>query len=473
MKKKELLYQQIANIIEQQIRNDILKIGDKLPSLRTISIEKGVSLNTAQQAYFELESRGLVESRPQSGYYVSYAHKHFRNIPSTSQPLLAKAGEKVEDIFSTIHLNAGKAKLLLSSSVLSAELVPVAKLNKAIVNATRTLPDGGINYDRYGSRKLKKQVALRSLMWGGKLKDDDIIPTTGCMDALSFCMLSIAKPGDTIAVESPVYFGILHLAKSLGLNVLELPTSPITGIEVDALKRAVEQKKVNLCLLVSNFSNPLGSCMPDENKKAVVKLMEHHNIPLIEDDLFGDLYFGNHRPTSCKTFDESGNVLWCSSVSKTLAPGYRVGWVAAGRFSDKVARTKYYHSLYCTSVTHEAIGDFLENGRYENHLRKLRQSLHRNSLQFLRSISEYFPDNTKVTQPFGGMHLWIELDKKVNTVELYNLAMAHKISIAPGRTYTLQNQYNNCFKLSYGVAWSDKIEVALKTLGKLAIGLAK
>jgi len=470
MKESEFIYLQIANTIEEQIKKDVLKVGDKLPSLRTICQEKGVSLSTAQQAYFELENRGLVESRPQSGYYISFAHKHFRNIPGTSQPVVAMNTENVDDIFSAVYLNAGKADVLLSTSIIPPELLPIAKLNKAIVNATRDLPNSGINYDRYGNQKLIKQIALRSLHWGGELNANDIITTSGCMEALSFCMSSLSEKGDTIAVESPMYYGILHLAKNLGLNVLELPTNPVTGIELEALKKSLERNQIRLCLLVSNFSNPIGSCMPDEHKKEVVRLMEKHNVPLIEDDLFADLYFGNQRPTSCKTYDESGIVLWCGSVSKTLAPGYRVGWVAPGKFRGKVAQTKYCHTLYSTSITHEAVGSFLENGRYENHLRKLRQTLHRNSLQFQRAISEYFPEDTRVTRPHGGMHLWVELNKKVDTVELYNRAMKHKISIAPGRTYSLQNQYNNCLKMSFGMVWNEKIDSALKVVGKLARG---
>jgi DNA-binding transcriptional MocR family regulator len=242
----------------------------------------------------------------------------------------------------------------------------------------------------------------------------------------------------------------------------------VTGIEVDALKKAVERKKVKVVLLVSNFNNPLGSLMPDENKIAVVKLLEKHNIPLIEDDLFGDLHFGKQRPSCCKSYDESGNVLLCSSFSKTLAPGYRVGWIIPGKFKEKIARTKYYHSLYTTSITHEAVASFLENDRYENHLRKLRHTLHRNSLQFLRCISEYFPDDTKVTMPQGGLHLWVQLNKKMDTVKLYNTAMENKISIAPGRIFTLQNQYNNCLKLNFGLVWNERVEEALKVLGRLS-----
>ena len=314
MKEKGLLYLQIADQVEHQIKSDTLKIGEKLPSLRTVAFEKGVSLTTAQQAYFELESRGLIESRPQSGYYVSYAHKHFKNIPNTSQPIVANPEDDTEEIIFTVSQNTKKADIELSMGVPSIHLLPVAKMNKAIVNATRSLNGGGLNYDKFGNEVLKKQIAIRSMMWGGQLKPEDIITTSGSIDAISFCLLSLVEKGDTIAVESPVYFGILHLAKSLGLNVLELPTNPITGIEIEALEKALEFKKVKLCLLVSNFSNPLGSCMPDEHKKAVVNLLEKYHIPLIEDDLFGDLYFGKQRPSCCKTYDESGWVMLCRSI---------------------------------------------------------------------------------------------------------------------------------------------------------------
>jgi DNA-binding transcriptional MocR family regulator len=465
---KELLYLEIANNVEHQIKNDILKVSDKLPSLRTICSEKGVSLSTATQAYLELESRGLIESRPQSGYYVSYAHKYFKNIPSTSQPLVTNASEDPEEIINKITTNAAKATVFLSSGVPALSLLPVAKLNKAMIQAIRQMPDSGINYERYGNPKLKKQIARRSLLWGGKLQEDDIITTSGCMDALSFCMISLTEKGDTIAVESPVYFGILQLAKNIGLNVIELPTNPVTGVELGALEKAMKKSKIKLCLLVTNFNNPLGSCMPDENKKAVVALLEKYNVPLIEDDLYGDLYFGDHRPRTCKSYDKSGMVLWCGSFSKTLAAGYRVGWVAPGKFLEKIKRTKHYHSISPNALAHEAIASFLENDRYENHLRKLRQTLYRNTLQVHRFINDYFPEDTRVSRPQGGFHLWVEFDKKTDTIELYNKVIQHKISFTPGRMYTLQNQYNNCLRLSTGLMWNDKVESALKLVGKLA-----
>jgi DNA-binding transcriptional MocR family regulator len=336
-----------------------------------------------------------------------------------------------------------------------------------MLEAIRSLPDSGIGYDLGGNRKLKELIAQRALMWNGRLKPEEIITTAGCMDAIAFCLLSLAVRGDTIVVESPVYYGILQLARNLGLNVLELPTNARTGIEIDALKKVLKTRKVKLCLLVSNFNNPLGSCMPDEHKKEVVKLLDHYNIPLIEDDEYGEFHFGTRRPLNCKSFDESGNVIWCGSFSKTLAPGYRVGWVSAGKFHEKISRTKAYHSLASNSLAQEAISRFIENNRYDNHLRKLRRALHANSLQMMRCVSEYFPEGVKVNRPQGGFLTWVEMPGGTDALKLYDKAVRHKISIAPGRLYTLQDQYNNCFKLSYGMPWTEQVENGFKVLGGL------
>ena len=196
--------------------------------------------------------------------------------------------------------------------------------------------------------------------------------------------------------------------------------------------------------------------------------MEKYNVPLIEDDIFGDLYFGNQRPVCCKSFDESGIVLWCSSVSKTLAPAYRVGWVAPGKFMAEVSKVKLFHSLSGTAITHETIGNFLGNGRYEKHLRTLRKTLYSNYLHYVRTITDCFPEGTKISRPQGGLSLWVELPPQIDTIVLYNTAIAHKIVISPGKMFTLQDQFNNCMRLSYGLEWNNNTEKALQMLGSLA-----
>ncbi|MBD3581264.1 aminotransferase-like domain-containing protein [Flavobacterium selenitireducens] len=466
---EDFIYRNIANNLEKKIADGVLMLGDKLPSVRTISSEHGVSISTVLQAYYLLESKSLIRSKPKSGYFVTYSPKGFPDPVTPSRPAQTASPNLTEDVISRVYSQIGrKENLALSLSVPAMELLPVAKLNKAMTQAMRSLEDSGTSYEIVeGNPKLRRQIARYAYTWGGNLNEDDIVITPGAMGALTYCLSALVKRGDTIAVESPVYFGILQLAQGLGLNVLELPTCADTGIDTVALENHLKEGRIQVCLLVSNFSNPLGSCMPDSHKKTVVELLDFYGVPLVEDDPYGDVYFGSHRPKSCKSFDRTGNVLWCGSFSKTLAAGYRIGWVAPGKYKEKIIKAKSYQTIATPTLQQEAIASFLDSGRYESHLRKLRSVLHANSLHFLRAIAEYFPPDTKVTRPQGGFILWLELNEKVDGLGLYEEALRHRICIAPGRMFTLQDQYHNCIRLSYGMGWSETVETGLRTLGKI------
>ena len=467
--KNDHLYLQISEAIEQQILKGVLNVGDKLPSVRMLSKQHGSSVSTILQAYYHLEGKGLIESRPQSGYYVKFSPSRFPRKIEKSDPLPDITTKNVDAIIGEVYENFSMPGVTrFSLSVPAPELLPLARLNKAMAQALRDLPANGTQYDHLqGNEQLRRQIARWAMQWGSSMQASDLITTSGCMNAISYCLMALTSAGDTIAVESPVYFGVLRFARSIGLNVIELPTDPDTGVDPADLKKVLDTHKIKAVFFVTNFSNPLGYCMPDQQKEATVKLLAKYGVPLIEDDLYGDVYFGKTRPRPAKSYDEEGNVLWCSSISKTLAPGYRVGWVAPGKYLEQIKRLKLYHSITGATAQQAAIASFLATGRYEHHLRKLRQTLHANSLQFTRAIGEYFPEGVKLTNPTGGFILWAELNKKMDTYELYREAMQQKISIAPGTMFTLQDKYQNCMRLSYGMQWAPEVDRALKRLGKL------
>ncbi|KFF02147.1 aminotransferase-like domain-containing protein [Chryseobacterium luteum] len=465
---KEFIYTEIADGIASQIRNGVLKPGDRLPSVRMMCREHQVSMNTAKRVFLELESQSLIESKPQSGYFVSSLMSVKLPLPEVSRPSLIANNDEQDELISRVYENMGKKGLtFFSIGVPSGDLLPQAKLKKEIINATRELKDGGTEYEELqGNLKLRRMIAVRSLQWGGNLSEDDLVTTNGGMNALSFCLMALGKPGDTIAIESPCYPGILQLANGLGLNVLELPTHPTTGIEIEALKKVIP--KIDLCLLIPNFNSPLGSCMPDENKKETVRILSENNIPLIEDDVYGDLYFGSSRPKCCKSFDKDGNVLYCSSISKTLAPGYRVGWIAPGRYKDKIMKLKLLHSTSSISIVNEAVANFLKSGKYEKHLQQMRKALQNNYQNYVQTIADYFPEGTKTSRPQGGLSLWVEFDQHIRTTELYDMAIKQNISIAPGRMFTLQDQFENCMRLCIGLPWTEETRLCLQKVGNLA-----
>ena len=471
--KTEHIYLQFAEMLEQQIMDQTYKIGDKLPSVRKFSNEHGISVSTVLQSYYHLDAKGLIESRPQSGYYVRFNPSKFPPKVEKSNPLQTVKTKDVETIIGEVYDDFNMQGIVkFSLSVPAPEILPLAQLNKAMVQALRELPANGTSYEQVqGNADLRRQIARAAIHWGGHISPDELVTTSGCINAVTYSLMAITQPGDMIAVESPVYFGILRFAQSIGLKVLELPTDPDTGVDPADVKKALEANNIKACFFVTNFSNPLGYCMPDDQKESLVRLLSKHGVPLIEDDLYGDVYFGKKRPKSCKSFDEEGNVLWCSSISKTLAPGYRVGWVAPGKYMEKIKRQKLYHGITSATAQQAAVANFMATGRYEAHLRKLRQVLHSNSLKCIRLIGEHFPKGVKVSNPQGGFIIWVELDKKIDTYQLYQEALHHKISIAPGTMFSLQDRYQNCLRLSYGMLWTVDVEKALKKLGGLVKGM--
>ena len=459
-------FKEIADTIQWHIFNGTLKTGEKLPSLRSIADRFGVSMNTAIRAYYELESKGLAISHPKSGYTVS-GYRPKSTLSTTSPQLYCQPLEET-DLINEVYYNMDDSSVVrFSVGAPDASLLPLARLNKELADASRSVCGNGMRYEStQGNVRLRREVAKSSLTWGGKLTEDDIITTSGVTNAVFLALSALVKAGGVIATESPCYFGILQLANNLGINVLELPTNPDSGIDINSLEKVID--KIDACILISNFNNPLGSLMPEQNKERVVELTSRKNVPLIEDDLYGDIYFGEIRPKPCKYFDRHGNVIWCGSVSKTVAPGYRVGWMAPGKYMDKILRQKHVSSLSQPSITQETIGLFMEKARYENHLRHLRKDLQANCMRFYEAVTRYFPSGSTISTPKGGFMLWVCLPQKKDTTELYRRAIKEGISIAPGRMFTLQHQYNDCLRLSYGMKWNDSINNALRRLGNLA-----
>lgn len=464
---KDVLYLKIANAVTEQIKTETLQFGDRLPSLRSAQKLHNVSLNTVKQAYMELESRSLVESRPKYGYYVSQTSQRKLALPSIAKMKVSEGQKTPEDligkVFGTI---AGTDVTQFALGIPGKSLLPVAKMKKCMINVMKKSSDSGTNYEPVqGSENLRREIAKWSIVMEGKITEDDLVITSGAMNGVYNCLMAVTQPGDSVAIESPVYFGILQAIHLLGLKAVEIPTHPITGVDLDALKKVLP--KISACCFVVNYNNPLGFQMPDENKKELVRMLTEYNVPLVEDDVYGNIYFGAGRPKPCKFYDEAGIVMWAGSVSKTLAPGYRVGWVAAGKFKDKIIRQKLVQTVSSPSLFSDVIADFLEHGRYDHHLRMFRKKLYANYLQIQKSVTQYFPDNTKISEPKGGFMLWLELDQRICTEDLYDEALSQKINFAPGRMFSQYNQYQNCMRLNYALEWTDRVESDLEKLGKM------
>jgi DNA-binding transcriptional MocR family regulator len=471
---EDFLYMQIADRLAGQITGSVLKTGDKLPSVRALSQEQGISLSTAYKAYVQLEIKGLIEARPKSGYYVRYTPSRTFDAPKNNKTLEPAKKLSLDEMIARVYRNFSSesiVRLAFASPALS--LLPQAKLNKSMMEAIRLSKNSCMRYEEVqGNAQLRKHVARFAFSWGGNISPDDVVTTQGCMEAIVFCLRAVTQPGDVVAIESPAYFGIFNIVQSLGLKIVEIPSTPADGLDLAFLAEAIPEQNIKACLFVPTFSNPTGYCMSNNCKKELVELLAKHQIPLIEDDIYGEMYFGKTRPRTCKSFDQQGLVLLCTSVSKSLAAGYRVGWCLPGKFKKQVIHIKLMQSLSSASPTQAAIAHFFETGRYDLHMRNLRKALHTQCLRYTQAIAEYFPPDIKVSRPAGGYVLWIELNKKTDAFELYEQALKHNISISPGQIFSTDSRFTHFIRISFGNPYNDTIDESLKTLGKLIKALS-
>jgi DNA-binding transcriptional MocR family regulator len=464
------LYEDLADDLTALVSRGMLRPGDRLPSVRMLSQQRGVSVSTVLQAYVLLETRGVVETRPQSGHYVKA--RRLALVPEPRRPRVASQATRVS-VAELIGRVYGAARdpdmVLLGAGYMSPELLPTERLNRRLATVARSAGGAGIAYDPPpGLPALRRQISRRAADCGVALGPHEIVTTIGTMEALHLCLRAVASAGDTIVVESPAYYGALQLIESLGMRALEVPANAGTGIDLPLLAEALQRHPVKACLLVTNFSNPLGALMPDEAKRELLKMLARRDVPLIEDDIYGDLHFDGARPRPARAFDRHGLVMLCGSFSKTLAPGYRVGYVAPGRYRDVVERLKFAQTVATPTLPQMAIADFLENGGYERHLRRLRRALAEQVERVSDAVAQHFPPGTRISRPRGGFLLWVEMPPGKNALDLHERALARGISVAPGPIFSAKQRFSSCLRLSCGWPWSPRVEKAIRTLGGLA-----
>lgn len=464
------LYEEVAGKITYLVEQGTLRPGDRVPSIRALSRQLQVSINTVKEAYSQLEDRRLIEARPQSGFYVRARLPEAPAEPEVRKPALRPSEVNLCDVYRMVMNDLLDPDLLqLGVAIPNPDLLPIDKLNRMLASESRRFRVQSVSYELPpGCERLRKQVARRAMQAGCTLSPDQIVITSGCVEAVVLALRAICRPGDTVAIESPVYFNFMQLIEELGLKALEIPSSPQGGVSIEALEYALAQNpgQVKVCLVISNFNNPLGGQMSDAAKRRLVELLERHQVPLIEDDIYGDLSHSDNRPTVAKAFDKTGNVILCSSFTKTLAPGYRVGWVAAGRYQKQIERGKMLTNVATPSPTQLAIAEFLANGGYDHHLRSIRRAYARQVAIMADAVGRHFPEGTRVSRPKGGFVLWVEMPKQVDALQLYEQARERGITIAPGQIFSLEGKYQNCIRLN-AACWNARVEAAIETLGDL------
>lgn len=472
-------YRQLALHYLQAIQAGTLQPGDKLPSLRALMKQHGISLSTALQVCRTLESEGWAQARERSGYFVRRPRRLV--TPPMDEPAIDRAPdpaqyvgihERVSDFVT--RRRYGEVQLDLSVARGAPSLYPADALRASLSRLLRQRPQMLTTAAPSRNRTpFKEVIAQRALRAGMRLSPDEVLPTNGCIEALNLALRAVARPGDTVAVESPTFYGLLQVLESLGMRALEIPTSPQTGLSLEALELAVQAYgNIKAVVVVPHLQNPLGSVMPDSHKARLVALCEQHGMALIEDDTYTELLDAPLVPPALKSFDRTGNVIHCASLHKVLAPGMRLGWVNAGRWHARVEMLKYTQTRSNEELSQWAAGQYMATGAYDRHLRHLREQLRAQRERTADSVARHFPAGTRINLPPGGLQLWVALPEQLSADRLFDAALREHILIAPGTLFSNASRCDHYVRLNCGWPWSSALEAGLRRLGEIASGLS-
>ncbi|PYF81100.1 MULTISPECIES: PLP-dependent aminotransferase family protein [Marinomonas] len=460
------LYEKIANQIEQQVHEGIFLPGAKIPSVRKSSKQMEVSVATVLQAYSLLEDRGVIKARPQKGYFVQ------ENQLQQKEPAKITPTQNDASIHTLLrrllHASQNDDIIQFGAAIPKSQFLPIRQLQRSVGRLMRLEPEICAAYEfTPGSLNLRRQIAIRMLDSGCQLQPDDITITLGCQNALMLSLQAVAKAGDTIAIESPAYHGVLQAIEVLNLKAVEIPCHAETGIDLDVLENAAKEWDIKACIVTPNNQNPIGATLSHQARQRLIQQSVQFGFTLIEDDVYGELSYKDKRERALKADDINNTVIYCSSFSKSIAPGFRIGWIVGGQFQAKIEHYAYVQSLAIPTLTQTAIANFLENGAYDRHLRKTRQTYQDNLLRCQAIIREHFPVGTTSSHPKGGFLLWVTLPSSVNAMTLHVQALEKNIGLLPGLAFSLTAQFDHHFRLNYALTWDNKTDSALKELGKL------
>lgn len=468
-------YEEIAAEMESNILEGRLKPGHKLPSVRALKLKYNIGLSTVQNAYEYLMIKGLVASIPKSGYYVTGPKESDKEGQNT---LKVPARIVVHDaIFKnnlsviTAHADPQKKHSITEFNVAAPGefFIPQKLLLRTMQQVIREKGVGLLKYyPSNGSVLLKEHLAKRATLYHSRFGAEELIITDGAIQAFYIALASVTVPGDVVAIESPCIFSILEVVKNLRLKVIEIPVHAESGFDVAFLKRATEHTMLKAIVLTPNFHNPTGALLADADKKELLTIAQSRDIPIIENDVFGDLNFSGNRPSNIQSMDNSGLVMTFSSFSKTLAPGIRLGWLSPGRFFKQAEQLKFSLGSTVSPIYQETIAKLLASSSYDRHVRKFRMQLAAQSYHTINLISEFFPESTRMSQPKGGYSIWLKMEKKVNMKLFYKHCEQNGIRFTPGSAFSFSSVFEQHFRIIFANKYTVQREEMLKMAGKIA-----
>ncbi len=458
-------YQKLVQQLIRRIETKQLAFGEKLPSIRSMATKSSLSKTTVIKAYEQLESQGYIQAVAKSGFYVSYqlgeAVEQLKKQPKRKRPQAVQQGQVMLDM-----MRKGAAFDLLPSEAVD-HVNP--ELRNHLSKAFRY--QSGKDQQQYdepsGYRPLRKQLALHYTHNDYFLEAKDIIVTHGCQHSLHLALMASTEPGDVVAIESPAFYGVIELLRALKLKVLEIPCSSITGIKIEEFVKMCERWPIKALMLTSNFSTPTGSVIPDAQKQHLLELSENYDFTIIEDDIYRLLYFGHKEPNSLLSFNpqgETGNVISCSSFSKSLSRDLRVGWIISNKFHEKIEQLKFSTSLATGRTMQVGLSNYLKSGAAKRFMNKRRSELQQYAKDWRDYLTQDASPIISCSTAQGGLSLWVELPEHVNTLALYNEMQKQQIYVTPGSLFSLGDEFNQFLRISFSEPLNEARKEALELL---------
>lgn len=464
---KTYKFEVFTTVIEENIRKGIFKPGHKLPSVREIKEQYQISISTIQNGYEHLMIAGLVESVSKSGYYVS------NQINTQKAPAKPKKNIVVRDaIFKnhlalTTSLRIGRKISEFNVAAPGDLLIPQKILLRTMQQVIREQGAGLLRYyPSNGLAELKEHIVKRASAYQTIINSEELMITDGALQALYIALSAVCDTGDVVAVESPCVFSVLEVIRVLKLKVIEIPSDRASGFDVDLFKEACQKNAIKVVIVTPNFHNPTGIMLTDDQKLMLLAISLQHNVAIIENDIYGDLHFQGHRPTNIKRFDDSGLVLTYSSYAKTLAPGIRLGWLSAGKFTERAEQIKFALGSTVSPLYQETIKRLLSGSTYDRHVRTFRMQLAKNAYLATNLIATHFPENTCVTTPLGGYNIWVKLPDETDMSYFYDQCEKIGVRFTPGYTFSFSDTFEKYFRIVIADTFSPKRIEAIKLIGQ-------
>lgn len=460
--KKRSLYQQIAEQIKSQISRGYLPTGARLPTVRQLAEEVGVTRLTVHNAYNELQAEGWVESVVGRGTFVARGVRSPEIIAGIDPPT-TPAGV-IENMVSLSQLTGIRS---LAYAYPDNSLLPVNDFWDALA----ALRDEGTTLMQYGSPQGNPQlrIELAGLLQerGISAMPGDILITTGATQGLALVTQALTKPGDTIMVELPTYLGFINILTSYGLRPVGIPRDE-QGPRLEIMEQVIVQQRPRFCYLIPNFHNPTGRSMTPDRQQALLALAEKYGMLLIEDDIYGRLAYDEPPPPAMKARDRAGVVVYLGSLSKDLLPGVRVGYIVAPEpLRQRLPALRGTMDLFGPQTLERALAYFLHQKKFKPHLRRILPVYKERRDALVEALEECMPAQVHWTQPQGGFACWLTLPAVSRLDDLYNAALQRGVAFTPGSVFMIEPDHHTHLRLCFGNQPPEVIQESVVILSDL------